>query len=494
MNKIDREFWERLFCPKSVAVFGAHPTKITTFANMYLHANIIAGYEGKLFAVGSRGGEVSGMKIYKSLDEINEKIDLACVAVPAPHVIEVLESCLRHKIPGAQVLSAGFSELGTEEGSRLEAQIVALSKKGIRIIGPNCFGIHDPKCGLTIMPGSGFAKKPGPVAFITQSGGQAVDMGYAVQGMGVGLRRIVSFGNGCDVDAAELLDIFADDPECSIIASYLEGVKDGRRFFAALKSAALKKPVIIWKAGLTESGAQAVASHTGSLGGSEIIWEAALKQAGAVLTRSQDELYDAIAAFYFIGKWAGEGIGFVGGGGAMSAAAADAVDRSGFTLPQLSKEAGEKIASLIAHVGTSVKNPIDAGNPVIPPHILSQLLELAAAEKEIDVVLLMQYVHHITFLTRVVIRDASKPLEDISWHGAIADVCKSVREKSGKPVVQILPPLTSETAKLDVEKVLRLWREASHAAGVPTFPSLDRGLKALRHVCDYWTRRKNIEA
>ena len=134
----------------------------------------------------------------------------------------------------------------------------------------------------------------------------------------------MSVGNACDVDPIELVELFAEDPECSIISLYLEGVNDGRKFVRAVRKACLKKPVIIWKVGLTEGGSRAVGSHTGSMGGAGEIWEGALSQAGATLVSSQEELLDAIHAFHNIGEWTGEGIGFVGGGGAMSAAAADA--------------------------------------------------------------------------------------------------------------------------------------------------------------------------
>lgn len=486
-------FWERLFRPRAVAVFGAHPTKPTTFANMFLAANIRSGYEGKLYPVGIRGGEVFGRKIHKSLAEVPDPIDLACVAVPADHVLEVLEECCKRNIPGAQILTAGFSELGTEEGRRAEARIAEYGKRGMRIIGPNCFGIYDPGCGLTLMPGGGFTRTPGPVAFISQSGGQATDMGYAAPGFGFGWRRIVSVGNACDVGPAELVELFAEDPECSIISLYLEGVRDGRAFLRAVGKACLKKPVVVWKVGLTEGGSRAVSSHTGSMGGSGRIWESALRQAGATLVHSQEELLDAIHAFHNIGQWTGDGIGFVGGGGAMSAAAADAVERHGFKLPKLASSTVEANRSVIAAVGTSPDNPVDAGSPVVPPHVLGPLMDNTASDPSVEAVLLMQYVHHITYITKLFLGDPDIPLEQLSWHREMAGGCKMVREARGKPVAQVLPPLVSDPDKMEAERVLRLWRAASHSMGVPTFSSLDRALTALGHVRDYRRWREKGE-
>jgi len=486
------EFWERVFSPKAVAVFGAHPTKLLTFANMYLLANKTAGYEGKIYPIGIRGGETLGEKIYKSLSEVSDQIDFACVAVPAAHVLEVLEDCLRHKVPAAQILTAGFGEAGTEEGARLEAEIVAIAAKGLRIIGPNCFGIHDPKCGLTIMPGGAFSRQPGTVAFISQSGGQAVDMGYSSIGLGFGWRRMVSIGNACDVDVTELIYLFAIDPECKIIAGYIEGVGDGRKFFDALKAASLKKPVILWKVGLTESGSKAVNSHTGSMGGTEAIWTSALKQAGAVMVASQEELLDTIAAFHHIGEWTGSGISGVGGGGAMSAAIADSAERAGFALPEFAQSTRDAVKPLLAPVGTSADNPIDGGNPMLTPDVLGQLMEHAAKDESIDAVVLMQYVHHITFLSRMSLRAPDMPLDKIAWHEPLADECKRVRDAAGVPVIQVLPPVSTEVEKLEVEEILRKWRAASHDRGIPTFPNLDRAMKAISHLNNYWKWRKGV--
>jgi len=485
-----QKVWERIFCPKTLAVLGVSASKLISFGSMFVKANLDSGYQGKIYPVGSSGGEIYGLKIYQGLDQIPGPVDLACIAVPAQSILSALEECLNKGVAGAQILTAGFGELGTEEGRKIESGIAAFGKKGLRIIGPNCFGIHCPYCGLTILPGGGFSKKPGDVAFFGQSGGMAVDLGYSAPGLGLGWRRMVSYGNACDVDAAELLELFADDPQCAVITGYVEGVRDGQKFLRALKSASLKKPVVLWKAGLTESGSRAVMSHTGSMGGEGAIWKSALKQAGAVLVSGQEEMLDTVLAFQHLGEWTGRGFAVVGGGGALGVASADTAEEFGFCLPEFSESTRSQIQKLLPSVGTSLKNPADVGNPMVPPEILGKIMECSASDENIDAILLIQIIHHITWTTRLQFGNPGQPLAGMSWHQKLAEICNEIRQKTRVPVIQILPPISSEPEKMEVENVLRLARQASHGLGIPTYPNLKRAISALANLNNYWRGRK----
>ena len=482
--------WERTFCPKSLAVLGVSASKLISFGAMFVKANLDSGYQGKIYPVGSSAGEIYGRKIFQSLDEIPGPVDLACIAVPAQAVLSALEECLKKGVAAAQIITAGFGELGTEDGKKVESEIAAFGKKGLRIIGPNCFGIHCPSCGLTILPGGGFPKKPGDAAFFGQSGGLAVDLGYAAAGMGLGWRRMVSYGNACDVDAAELLGLFADDPQSAIITGYVEGVRDGKKFLSALKYASLKKPVVLWKAGLTESGARAVMSHTGSMGGEGAIWKSALKQAGAVLVNGQEEILDTALAFQHLGEWTGKGFAVVGGGGALGVACADTAEEFGFCLPEFSGTTRTQIQKLLPPVGASFKNPADVGNPMVPPEILGKIMECAAHDENIDAVLLIQIIHHITWITRLQFGSPGQNLADMSWHQKLAETCNEIRQKTHVPIIQILPPVSSEPQKMEVENVLRLARQAAQELGIPTYPNLKRAISSLANLNNYWRWRK----
>ncbi|GAG49986.1 unnamed protein product, partial [marine sediment metagenome] len=192
--------------------------------------------------------------------------------------------------------TAGFSETGEEELAELEAQVVQRAvEAGIRVIGPNCMGLYVPASRLAFMPG--FTTEPGTVAFISQSGGNATEMVYSSAPRGVRYSKVVSYGNAADIDEGELLDYLAADPESEIICAYIEGVKDGRCFFQAMRRAAAAKPVIVLKGGRTEAGTRAVHSHTGSLAGSAEVFDGLLRQVGAVRADSVEEMVDLAVAF-----------------------------------------------------------------------------------------------------------------------------------------------------------------------------------------------------
>lgn len=487
-NEID---FEKLFCPRSVAVIGASAKNKTKFGTLYIKANLDCGYNGKIYPVNLEGGEIYGLKVYKSIAEIPHEVDLACIATPARYVKAALEECLSKGIPWAQIVSAGFSEMG-DEGKKLEEELKVFPERGVSIIGPNCFGVHCPRCGLTIIPGGGFSRKEGDVAFVGQSGGLAVDLGYASIGLGFGWRRMVSYGNGCDIGAVELIEHFGKDDAAKVIVAYIEGVRDGRAFLEAVRSASVKKPVIVWKGGLTESGARAVMSHTGSMGGQAEIWECALRQANVVQVHGQEQILDTVMAFHFFGDFRGRGVAVVGGGGALGVSASDSADKVGLKLPLFSDTTRRAMEEILPPPGTSFNNPADVGNPMIPAHILEKIMSLSAEEGSVDAVILIQILHHMTYIMK---KQLDLPeqvaLKAIAQHQQVAKVCGKIARKYGKPVIQVLPPIAHEEEKIELEALLREARAVSHAEGVAVYPTLERALTALARVSLYNRRKLN---
>ena len=186
MDLDQREKLDRMFHPRGVAVFGAvhEPTK---FGHMMLQSLIRYGYSGRLYPVHAQGGEVYGLRVYRGLEEVEGPVDLACICVPAAGVPEVLRECLAAGVAGAQVLTSGFSETGDAEGIALQQELAGIASRGIRVLGPNCFGAHVPRGGITLLPGFDFAKDAGPVALISQSGGVATDFGHEARMAGFGV-------------------------------------------------------------------------------------------------------------------------------------------------------------------------------------------------------------------------------------------------------------------------------------------------------------------
>ena len=318
--KIDNTQLQRIFHPKRLAVIGVSAGSLG-FGSRTIETLLHFGYQGEICPVNPKGGTISGLKIYKTIEEIPGDLDLAIIAVPAPLVPKALEACRRKGVIGAEILSAGFKELGTPEGRALEEEIKKISRQGIRVVGPNCFGIYCPAGGLTILPGLDFPRESGPVAFLAQSGGMAGEFVMNCSSLGLTFSKVVSFGNGVDLRETELLQYLGDDPETRVICLYMEGVEDGRAFFKVLKEVTAKKPVIIYKGGLSQAGSRAVVSHTASLGGSRQIWESMMRQANAVQVNNSWEMAQAALAFVQLPERPVRGVAVVGGGGALGVAA-----------------------------------------------------------------------------------------------------------------------------------------------------------------------------
>jgi acyl-CoA synthetase (NDP forming) len=237
MDRRDRAVIDRMFSPRGFAVIGG-VGGVGSFGYNIVVSHLLYGYPGNLYPISSQGGEIAGQKVYKKLRDVPGPIDLVSIAVPAPAVPGVLRECLEVGIPGAQIHTAGFAETGDDRGRALQAEISRIAGKGIRVVGPNCFGIHCPKGGVTLLPGFDYSRKQGAVAMISQSGGIANDFAHEAQIAGIGLSKVISYGNGCDLGAVELLDYLADDPDTAYVAAYLEGVRDGRGFLQTVRNIA----------------------------------------------------------------------------------------------------------------------------------------------------------------------------------------------------------------------------------------------------------------
>ncbi|MFA4646511.1 acetate--CoA ligase family protein [Pyrococcus kukulkanii] len=339
------------FYPKSVAIFGSF--REGSIAREILRNIVEGGFEGKIIPVNPKGGEVeiAGRK-FKVREKLDEKVDVSIIVIPAKLVPGLIKD-LKGLTKGAVVISAGFSEVGNVE---LEEELVEAAKEaGIRIIGPNCagiFGVHGKFFGSFEV-----RVRPGGLALISQSGafgGAALAMGNEE---GVGFSAFVSYGNAADLDESDFLRYFADDPNTKVIALYIEGVKDGRKFVEALKYATSKKPVIILKAGKSKSGARAAQSHTGSLAGSYEIYRAVFRQTGAIEVGEMEELFDAAKAFEMYSR-AGKRVAVITNSGGPGVLATDKLEKLGLEIAKLSQETIEELKSFLPPQ-CSVKNPID---------------------------------------------------------------------------------------------------------------------------------------
>ena len=491
MNRSILEAFEPIFYPKSVAVIGAS-AELAKFGNIILSAIMEIGYEGKIYPVNPEGGEIKGLQVCKSLKEIPGEVDFAILTIPAPLVSGALEECLRQGVKGVEILTSGFKETGTPEGRNMEEELSRIARRGIRILGPNCFGIYCPESGLTILPGQNFSRETGPVGFLSQSGGLCADLGQIAKGLGIRFSKMVSYGNGCDVAACDLLEYFFADEKTRIIAGYVEGVEDGPRFLRILKENRGKKPVILWKAGLTATGSQAVMSHTGSLGGMEAGWNSALNQAGVIQVHSAEELVDTIYAFLFLPDNAGPKVSVMGGGGAISVAASDSLERLGLSVPLFSQPILQKLKTSFPPVGNSLRNPVDLGNPMIPPSMLRKVMEAAGEDEGIDTLIVIQILFYILFQVRHRLRMDDRPLSQFRFQPELLKACEEVRAKYQKPIIMVLPDITTDVCMIDLESEWRRERDVYQTAGFPVFKTIDRAARALSHFITYHRTQKEF--
>jgi len=344
------------FAPRSIAVIGASrdPGKVGGSVVANLRA---AGFEGRVWPVNPAADVVQGLPAVASLLVIDGPVDLAVIAVPAPAVLPTLKDCVAKGVRGAVVLSAGFRESG-ETGRVREAELRAwLSGKPIRVLGPNCLGWIRPsrRLNATFAPGMPPA---GGIAFVSHSGALATAILDWARQRRLGFSFFATLGNQADLTESDVLEAAAEDPETRVIAAYLEGLADGRRFFEALEVVTARKPVVILKAGRSPEGTRAVSSHTGALAGSDAAFEAAVRQAGGARVRSVEELFDLARCLASQPLPRGRRLLVVTNGGGLGVIATDAARDAGLEVAALEPTAQARLGAVLPPTA-SVGNPVD---------------------------------------------------------------------------------------------------------------------------------------
>ena len=385
---VNNLYLDSMFHPKTIAVVGASRKKSENQGWLGMFGQIKQfGFPGRLYPINPKAAEIEGLKAYPSLVSLPEPIDLVIITVPASVVPDALRDCVASGNRNIHIFTAGFNETGEAEGVGLYREIEEIAKNGqLRVVGPNCMGLYVPK--ERIVTWENASPESGPVAFISQSGGHAEDFSRYVTQLGIYFSKVISFGNALTLDCTDFLEYLADDPETGIITMYLEGVKDGRELIRLVKEINRTKPVIILKGGLTESGARAVASHTGSMAGGESIWNALYRQTGAVQAESLEDMADVLQAFHNLDATRGRRVAIIGTGGGVSVAAADACSRTGLTLPPFDAKLQKELRGFIPPAGNIIRNPIDAEIIFMDPERLGRALDLVSDASSMDMIIL----------------------------------------------------------------------------------------------------------
>lgn len=467
---------QTMMYPKSVAVVGVARTQIRAYPGIYRCIRNF-GYSGRLYPINPRAEEIDGVKAYPSLSALPEPVDLVSLSVPAHKVPEALKDCIASGNKNVHIFTSGFQESGEEEGKRLYAEIEKIAREGeLNIVGPNCMGIHVPASRLLTWTKA--SDKSGPVAIVSQSGGHAQDfVNICNNRCGLYFSKVISYGNALNLDSTDYLAYLAQDDETRIIALYLEGVKDGGKLRQLLTEINRSKPIVMIKGGITESGARTVASHTGSLAGSEKIWQALYKQTGVVPAATLEEMADAVMALHQLPACRGRGVAILGTGGGIGVAAADTCAKAGLTIPALSTQVMNRLRDYIPPAGNMIRNPIDAHIVLVKLELMGPTLQLLAAEADLDMFIISLHLDWIYGM------EEGKHIDRIAAY--IADEAR--QHVNGKPLVvvwrQYYDSQNIRDARVRLEKTL-------HTAGVPVYKGLDRAVTALAKTAQYYEFQK----
>jgi acetyl coenzyme A synthetase (ADP forming)-like protein len=343
-----------LFRPRGVAVIGAstNPVKI---GHLILRNIIEGGYEGGIYPVNPSGKKILGLDTFASVEDVDGVVDIAVIALPRAVIMESIHQCGRKGVRFLIIITAGFGEVGNLSE---EKELVSVaSSYGMRILGPNIFGVYSSEVKLNATFGPSEIR-PGSIAMVTQSGA----LGVALMGKTVveklGLSSVVSIGNKADISEVDLLDFLSTHDATKAVLIYLEGTKEGRELLRALGSFVSRKPVVMIKSGRSARGARAAASHTGSLAGSDMVFGAAMQQSGVLRATGIDEAFDWLRTLSSQPLPTGENVLIVTNGGGVGVMATDAAEKCGLTLLDDMVYLEETFGPLVPAFG-STKNPID---------------------------------------------------------------------------------------------------------------------------------------
>ncbi|MEO0074315.1 MAG: acetate--CoA ligase family protein [candidate division WOR-3 bacterium] len=353
---------DALFRPRAVAVIGASNREGSV--GRALFANILsAGFTGTVFPVNMRQRSVLGVKCYESVRDIPDEIDLAILIVPAVSVPAVLAECGQKGVRAAVVISAGFKELGPT-GAQLEQAVrERASSWGIRLVGPNCFGIINGSPSVQLNATFGRAMPAfGNIALVSQSGAIGVNaLEYAIAEE-VGLSKFVSIGNKADVNECDLLAYLRDDPETDVIMFYLEDLVAPGRFMQIARETTSHphhpKPILAIKAGRTREGAKAASSHTGALAGSDAAYDAFFAQARILRVDTINELFAKAAALAYQPAPRGRRVAILTNAGGVGIMATDACVRNGLQLADFTEKTREELKKRLPPTA-AISNPVD---------------------------------------------------------------------------------------------------------------------------------------
>jgi acetyltransferase len=444
---------DAIFAPRTVAVVGASE-RAGSVGRAVLWSLVSSPFGGTVYPISEKRSSVLGIKAYKRLADLPEAVDLAVIVTPAATVPGVIAECVETGVGGAIVISAGFKEHG-EQGKELERQILEHMKGSrMRLVGPNCLGVMNPLTGLNATFAPNIARA-GNVGFISQSGALCTAILDWAQREMVGFSAFVSVGSMLDVGWGDLIDYLGNDPRTHSIVVYMESVGDARSFLSAAREVSLTKPIIVIKAGRTAAAAQAAASHTGALTGSDEVLDAAFRRCGVLRVTAIADLFYMAEVLAKQPRPKGPRLAIVTNAGGPGVLAADALIATGGQLAQLSPKSMDDLNQLLPP-HWSHNNPIDILGDALPDRF-AKVLDIAAHDPNIDGLLAITCPQGMAEPTQT------------------AERLKAYASSTGKPVLASWMGGAEVAAGIDI----------LNRAGIPTFPFPDTAARIFNYMWRY---------
>lgn len=452
-----------------------------------MFTNVVAGnYAGKVYLVNPKGGEIVGRRVFKSVKEIPDPVDLAVITIPANKVLPVIDELKQKAIKNALLVSSGFAEIGPA-GMALEEELVKKAREyGILILGPNTMGMCNPHISL-YCTGTHVRPKAGDIILVAQSGNLGTQLLAFAEKEGIGIRAFSGSGNEAMITIEDYMEGFEVDDMTKTVVMYIESIKNGRRFFESATRVGRKKPVIALKGGRTQAGASAAASHTGAMASNIKVFEAACKQAGVVQAQQPMDLLDLSAAFSSLPLPEGNSVAIITLGGGWGVVASDLCPENGLVVQPLSKNIIEKINHLLPPFWSHA-NPVDLVaemNTDIHTAIIEELLQWEECDAIIHMGIIGRQIMIKSVLESTIAVDKAydqKFAEDSlnslkAYERELVEKTVRIMEKYHKPVIGVYL-LTDETSRTVIEI------EGQKYRGI-VFPSPERAVKSLAKMYQY---------
>lgn len=468
---------EDIFYPESIAIIGASSDEQKEQSG-WTGTLLNFGFKGRLYPVNPKASKILGLRAYPSLEYIEGRIDYAILNLTPTLVPKALADCIARGVKVVHIFASGFVEVGNEQGRRLQEEIHSMSDRAnIRLIGPNCMGVHCPEGGITF---ANLPRKEGPAAMISQTGAGAARTIIYGRSRGIHFGKAVSYGNAVDLDSPDFLEMLVDDTKTKFIALYVEGVKDGRRLLTATQKCIMKgKPVVILKAGLTEAARGAVTSHTGAIAGSEKGWEAFFAQTGAISVHTLEEIVDQLVALQNVQRPVGRRVGIIGRGGGPGVIATEICGKMNLRVPPFSAAVRNQLEQITTAAGGSmIRNPIEVGvGRTGAQQGYVEAFKILAESQEVD--LILTHLNPEAFILYGGVPE---------WLNDSVESLLGVFKTLPIPVALVLPSgETRESRKI----VQEAWAQCS-AEGLAVFRSYESAANALSKLIQYYEFREKV--